>query len=175
MVKYYSICNRSYTRSVWDTMHNVLHKDLILYQSSAIIFYVLRSQNSNYEEECRNHNRNLRTHYVSLTKFINIPQPKPLDLKWSIIFSPLIIAKQLFNPYDFAKYNSCLILLTFNTCINNHTSITFMLPLALTCIQKTNELSENNAYWISEIHISNTRCFDKPLSRLLNLIHLCLR
>ena len=62
-------------------MHNVLHKDLILYQSSAIIFYVLRSHNSNYEEECRNHNRNLRTHYVPLTKFINIPQPKPLDLK----------------------------------------------------------------------------------------------
>ena len=25
--------------------------------------------------------KNLRTHYVSLTKFINIPQPKPLDLK----------------------------------------------------------------------------------------------
>ena len=39
MVKYYSICNRSYTRSVWDTMHNVLHKDMILYQSFAIIFY----------------------------------------------------------------------------------------------------------------------------------------
>ena len=65
MVKYYSICNRSYTQSVWDTMHNVLHKDTILYGSFAIIFYVLCSYNSNYEEECRNHNRNLRTHYVS--------------------------------------------------------------------------------------------------------------
>ena len=60
MVKYYSICNRSYTRSVWDTMHNVLHKDLILYQSSAIIFHLLCSQNSNCEEECRNHNRNFK-------------------------------------------------------------------------------------------------------------------
>ena len=70
MFKYYSICNRSYTRSVWDTMHNVLHKDSILYQTSAIIFYVLRSLNSKYEVECRNHNRNLRTHYVSLTKLL---------------------------------------------------------------------------------------------------------
>lgn len=43
-----------------------------------------------------------------LTNIINIPQPKPLDLKWSIIFSHLIIAKQLFNPYNFAKYDLLL-------------------------------------------------------------------
>ena len=60
MVKYYSICNRSNTRSVWDTMQNVLHQYLILHQSSAIMFYLLCSQNSNCEEECGNHNRNFK-------------------------------------------------------------------------------------------------------------------
>ena len=51
-----------------------------------------------------------------------------------------------------------------------------MLPLALTHTQKSVGLLEIDATltFIAKVQISDTRCFDKTLSKLLKIIHLSL-